>query len=159
MGRPKIYIDKKSLNKVMNNVNRKIANDAQQVIEKKVVPYTKQVMSEHVQKDVYNVYSPKYYVRRANAGGLIDERNIVSNVSRDSFTNLVFFKIELENNTPFNAETSIKDSLAVFINNGVSSSSEPYLQPRPFLEEANVEIKLNAQKIFKSGMALKGYKV
>lgn len=35
-------------------------------------------LQKHIQKDVYDVYTPKVYVRREGNGGLIDSENIIS---------------------------------------------------------------------------------
>jgi hypothetical protein len=55
---------------ILPDINQKV----DEALRRRVAPFVKKVMKEHIQSDVYDVYEPKVYERRKTRGGLIDGR-------------------------------------------------------------------------------------
>lgn len=98
------------------------------------------IVTEHVETDVYDVYAPTIYKRRS-MGGLSDERNIVGTVNNK--------KLTVENETAFAQgyhSENFGKGLATLVNDGDGAGGFYYdyagefNEPRPFWDNAVEEI-------------------
>lgn len=62
--------------KNLDSLFKHIENQVQDTMENEVADAVKDNMAEAVQTDVYNAYTPMYYKRRMQNGGLIDKDNM-----------------------------------------------------------------------------------
>jgi len=135
---------------VIKDIKRKIDN----TLKNEVSQITKEIIQEHIQTDVYNAGSPRVYVRRYYDGGLIDERNLVTDVKDNTLTITDVAKFNPIGTTP----SSSPDELTRQIVEGYGSKKTWYSQPRPFMENANIELENNndVQKAIDDGLARQG---
>lgn len=61
----------KTLNAMLRYINMSAQQIMQEVIDEEVIP----TMLEVIDKEVYDKYTPKYYIRRYERGGLADPTN------------------------------------------------------------------------------------
>ena len=60
----------------LNDLFKKIENDIQDTMRNEVADTVETNMAKAIQTSVYSVYSPEYYNRRMNNGGLSDTHNM-----------------------------------------------------------------------------------
>ncbi|HEY8805730.1 MAG TPA: hypothetical protein VIM42_11625 [Clostridium sp.] len=108
----------------------------------------KQLESQNVKETVYNVYSPKEYIRREDNGGLSD----VGNMEHETFKagNMVILNVENKtmSNPNYNPNGKSPFEITGLVeygdNNGFGEydykSSSDYLDPRPFIEKTKQEL-------------------
>ena len=99
----------------------------------------KDVNRRHVSREVYAVYTPEYYKRRADNGGLTDPDNI-SVVPEESNSGVV---LTISNNTiPIGFDKAGMNSsfLAPVVEYG-TGGEEPWEEPRPFMEATENELR------------------
>lgn len=66
----------KTLNAMMKYINMTAQQIMQEIIDEEIIP----TMLEVIDKEVYDVYKPKYYTRRYERGGLADPTNFDSTI-------------------------------------------------------------------------------
>lgn len=127
-----------------------------------------EIMQDHIAQDVYDVYSPSMYARRANENGLLDNRNINSSIEGNTLI--------VENNTlgaPYYYDSSDKktkksanagEEIAGVIESGRGydvSDWEYDGAPRPFIENTREELKDYEwhKKALKQGLQKQGLEV
>jgi len=127
------------------------------------------VYQDHVQSDVYNVYSPSAYVRRMENGGLIADENIVGNVNNNILEVMDVAPLnKSEGAITYNSQTYltkiIENGLA-YTGNAVylfdqDMSGEPWATPRPFTKNTIDDLKQNKQHVeaLKKGLKKRGIK-
>ena len=135
------------LSQALKQLEKQIKNDVQQAViktlEAEVFELVRDIMSHHIQTDVYDVYSPKIYKRRYTNQGLLDERNIVYDIERGK--ELVVWNIAKMNsrnnrNASFSLEKRKENLLQTIIIDGWSTATKDspvWSQPRPFISNAN----------------------
>lgn len=99
----------------------------------------KDVNRRHVSREVYAVYTPEYYKRRADNGGLTDPDNI-SVVPEESNSGVV---LTISNNTrPIGFDKAGMNSsfLAPVVEYG-TGGEDPWEEPRPFMEATENELR------------------
>lgn len=99
----------------------------------------KDVNRRHVGREVYAVYKPEYYKRRADNGGLTDPDNI-SVVPEESNSGVV---LTISNNTRpigFDKAGMNNSFLAPVVEYG-TGGEEPWEEPRPFMEATENELR------------------
>ena len=99
----------------------------------------KDVNRRHVSREVYAVYTPEFYKRRADDGGLTDPDNI-SVVPEESNSGVV---LTISNNTrPIRFDKAGQNSLflAPVVEYG-TGGEEPWEEPRPFMEATENELR------------------
>ena len=99
----------------------------------------KDVNRRHVSREVYAVYTPEFYKRRADNGGLTDPDNI-SVVPEESNSGVV---LTISNNTrPIGFDKAGMNSsfLAPIVEYG-TGGEEPWEEPRPFMEATENELR------------------
>lgn len=138
--------------KDLKSLNVYLQKQVQEVMEKEVSETVKDVMQEHIQKDVYDKYEPKRYQRLEHNGGLIDRDNIESRPIRNG--------IEVENVTYHDGKY-----IPLVIETGEGYTYEgygyAYEKPRPFIAETKKDLNKNKQHVqtLKKGLKKKGFKV
>ena len=99
----------------------------------------KDVNRRHVSREVYAVYTPEFYKRRADNGGLTDPDNI-SVVPEESNSGVV---LTISNNTrPIGFDKAGMNSsfLAPVVEYG-TDGEDPWEEPRPFMEATENELR------------------
>ena len=99
----------------------------------------KDVNRRHVSREVYAVYTPEFYKRRADNGGLTDPDNI-SVVPEESNSGVV---LTISNNTrPIGFDKAGMNSsfLAPVVEYG-TGGEDPWEEPRPFMEATENELR------------------
>ena len=113
-------------------------------LENEVLETVKKIEINHVDEDVFDVYSPSAYERRSTLG-IDDPDNIVGNITQNGV-------LEVENITEFNPEYESDNTgfgLPLLIEYGQEksgyfydyASSDKFTSPRPFTENTIQEIK------------------
>lgn len=117
-----------------------LKSDIEDTLMDEVLDEVRNIEIEHVEEDVFSVYSPSIYKRRMN-DGLDDPSNIVGEV-RD-------LQLEVDNITEFNNDYGTYNrgiGLAALINDGEGRSGFFYdypgefERPRPFIDNTIEEI-------------------
>ena len=99
----------------------------------------KDVNRKHVSREVYAVYRPIFYKRRADNGGLTDPDNI-SVISKESNSGVV---LTISNNTKpikFDKAGINSNFLAPVVEYGTGGEA-PWETPRPFMEATENELR------------------
>lgn len=136
--------------KIENELRRRI-NVALQTEAVKVI---KETEKKHIQSDVYGSYTPLYYSRRSDSGGLADENNMVVHTGD--------LEVSVSNETPFNnaydygrgfiPPPNYGNELAVLVEQGngggghiynypYESGPGTFLSPRPFIANTREELR------------------
>lgn len=130
---------KKSYNDI-KTLKNDLKKDINAVLADEVFDEVRKCELEHVEEDVFSVYSPKIYQRRA-VGGIDDEQNIVGTVKN--------MKLTVENITEFNDDYGTYNSgrgLSTLINDGEHLKNYFYdyegefTKPRPFIDRTVEEL-------------------
>lgn len=117
-----------------------IKSDIEDTLMDEVLDEVKDIELQHVEADVFSVYSPKAYERR-RSGGIDDPDNIIGTVNN--------MQLEVDNVTRFNEgyfSSNKGVGLAELINDGDNLNGYFYdypgsfNQPRPFIENTIEEI-------------------
>lgn len=117
-----------------------LKSDIEDTLMDEVLDEVRNIEIEHIEQDVFSVYSPSIYKRRMN-DGLDDPSNIVGEV-RD-------LQLEVDNITEFNNDYGTYNrgiGLAALINDGEGRSGFFYdypgefERPRPFIDNTIEEI-------------------
>lgn len=118
-----------------------------ETLKDEVFEEVRDTIQKHVNRDVYDAYSPTQYNRRGSSGGLIDENNIVGEIISDG---MLFTKNIAEANTPFKGHSYSTDDDTMFgrwINDGLvynfNGSTDPWTEARPFIDNAREELAKN----------------
>ena len=130
----------KSLKELRKIVEKAISDS----LENEVFEATRSEEIKSIEIDVFAVYTPKIYERRA-FGGLDDEENIVHDEVKNG-------TIKIENTTEFNQEYKTANEgpeLAVLIEYGHGGkdyyydypSSDEFCDPRPFISNTRKRLK------------------
>lgn len=139
-----------SFEALMNSVKKNIIPDVQ---ENEVLETVKEVYKEHIERDVYNAYTPKKYERRNQNGGLSDENNITGEVVGNT---LEVMNIGEPNKSLFGTEfnSSFQTQFASWIEHGEAGntfngvfSSEPWANPRHFTENTIKDLRQSKKHI------------
>lgn len=160
----------KNLKQLRKHIEKAISNS----LENEVFEDVRETERRHVQTDVFNVYSPKEYIRRESdewfynslgkAGiGVKDERNIVF----DPIKNGV---LKVENVAEFNPVRAIRNhgpGLVTLIEYGHGARGiyydypkyPEYLRPRPFIANTREEIKQTKSHVKAMKLGLRRNKI
>lgn len=136
----------------MRELNAYLQKQVQATLENEVAETVKDVMQDHIQKDVYDVYTPKQHIRDGYNGGLIDRDNIESRSIKDG--------IEVENITKHDGKY-----IPAVIETGegytYSGYGYEYEEPRPFIANSRMDLQKNKQHVqaLKDGLKEKGIRV
>lgn len=130
---------KKSYNDI-KDLKNDLKKDINEVLADEVFSEVKKCELEHIEEDIFSVYSPKTYKRRA-VGGINDEQNIVSSVKNMELTvaNIVEFNDDY-------GSSNHGRGLADLINDGEHLKGYFYdypgefTQPRPFIDRTIAEL-------------------
>lgn len=121
-----------------------LKSDIEDTLLDEVLETVRDIEMEHVQDEVFSVYSPTIYERRLS-GGLDDRENVVGQVKNGVLI--------VQNDTPFNEGYGTENKgigLAVMVNDGGTYKHDydygfrtieaPFCKPRPFLDNTAEEI-------------------
>lgn len=121
-----------------------LKSDIEDTLLDEVLETVRDIEMEHVQDEVFSVYSPTIYERRSS-GGLDDRENVVGQVKNGVLI--------VQNGTPFNEGYGTENKgigLAVMVNDGGTYKHDydygfrtieaPFSKPRPFLDNTAEEI-------------------
>lgn len=147
----KVYSD---IDKLLKDVQ----SDIDDVLMNEVLDTVRDIEMEHVQEDVFSVYSPSIY-RRRSSGGIDDPENVKAEVKNGVMT--------VRNDTPFNDDYATQNhgiGLAYMLNEGGNSEHDydygfrsieaPYSNPRPFIDNTIEELDRTdaVEKALKKGL-------
>lgn len=136
----------------MKDLNAYLQKQVQAALENEVAETVKDVMQDHIQKDVYDAYTPKQHIRDGYDGGLIDRDNIESRSIKDG--------IEVENVTKHDGKY-----IPAVIETGegytYSGYGYGYEEERPFIANSKKDLQDNKQhvKALKDALKKKGIRV
>lgn len=151
----KIYDD-------VEDLLKDVQSDIENVLTNEVLETVRDIEMEHVQDDVFSVYSPSIYERRSSSG-LDDRENVKGEVKNGVLT--------VRNDTPFNTDYGSKNrgiGLAYMIEEGGNSEHDyeygfrsieaPYSRPRPFISNSIEELDRTdaVEKALKKGLKRHG---
>ena len=138
-------------------------------LENEVFEAIRDVVLNRVQNDVYDVYSPKVYVRRRTRQGLLDEKNVVYDLEKNGQSlvvwNIAKFNPHNNPNSTFSTEKRKNNILQKLIIDGwtkVKPDDPAYKQPRPFMANAKKDLarggdhRKSLESAFKEGLARHG---
>lgn len=134
----------KNLNALMTHIEK----DMQKALENEVAETVKENMKAAVDENVYDVFTPEYYNRRMENGGLTDSNNLQANVSGNVLT--VRDVAPLDNGrTDYELDRIIVEGLG----------KQPF--PRDFYGSTAERLEDNGEhiKAMKEGLRKRGYKV
>ena len=94
----------------------------------------KEIMSQSVHQNVYDVYPEHFYPRREDEGGLSDIRNYEAEVYESGDVQI----LEIKNETPFQREVQSAVSLSHVVQTGDKRFGMPF--KRPYMENAQAEV-------------------
>ena len=143
--------------KSLKELNAYLQKQVQATMQKEVAEVVKDVIQDHVQKDVYDKYDPIEYIRFGHDGGLIDRRNIESRPIEDG--------IEVENITTHRNLRNTGDKyIPEVIETGVGYDilgGYDYEKPRPFIANSREDLRKSGDHVqaLKEGLKKKGFKV
>ena len=138
-----------------------LKSDIEDTLMDEVLDEVKNIEIEHVEEDVFSVYSPSIYKRRSN-DGLDDPSNIIGEVHD--------MQLEVDNITEFNDDYGTYNhgrGLADLINDGEGRSGFFYdytgrfERPRPFIDNSIEEIEQtdSVEKALVKGLKRRNYDV
>ena len=138
-----------------------LKNDIEDTLMDEVLDEVKEIELRHIKHDVFSVYSPKIYQRRA-VGGIDDPENIVGTVKD--------MELEVENITEFNDDYGTYNhgtGLAHLINDGERLNGYFYdytgefEQARPFIDNTEEEIERtnSVENALAKGLKKRGYDI
>ena len=121
-----------------------IKSDIEDVLMDEVLDTIRDIEMEHVESDVFSVYTPSIYERR-ESGGLDARENVKAEVKNGVMT--------VRNDTPFNPDYGSQNrgvGLAYMVNEGGNSEHDyeygfrsveaPFANPRPFIDNTIDEL-------------------
>ena len=135
-----------SLQQQLLEIEIKLKKQVNDSLQKEVATHVKGKISNHVQTDVYSAYSnPIEYTRRnLQNGSLGDIEQMKSNLINDGV-------LEIKDNADFNhdfasihggyGDIDLSKSLSFNIEFGYGSMSQPWNEPRDFMNETKKDIK------------------
>ncbi len=131
----------------LNDLFKKIENDIQDTMRNEVADTVKANMAEAIQTSVYSVYSPEYYNRRMNNGGLSDTHNMEVTEIQNG--------VSVHNAAPLDNGRNDYDFDDIIVNRGVLG----YPHGRDFYSETVEELSDNKEhmQVLKDGMKKRGY--
>lgn len=142
-----------------------LKSDIEDTLLDEVLETVRDIETEHVQNDVFSVYSPTIYERRLS-GGLDDRENVVGQVKNGVLI--------VENDTAFNESYGTKNKgigLAVMVNDGGTYKHDydygfrtieaSFSDPRPFLDNTAEEIERtdDVENALAKGLTKRNYDV
>lgn len=132
----------------LKELEKELRKRINNVLDNEVVTVAKENMVEATQTSVYDVYDPKYYVRRLEDGGLLDINNIDVQPVTDG--------IILRNFTPLDNARGDYDLDDIIVH---GYGTQPF--PRDFYGATIENLKDNKEHIIamKKGLERQGFKV
>ena len=112
-----------------------------------VTDTVKDVMTDHIIRDVYDKYDPTVYQRRYNNGGLLDSENIVSTIGNDG--ELLVQNVTMGSETFYipNIKKTFKSANADKFITPVIEYGKGYdvvdIEPRPFMQNTHDDLEQN----------------
>ena len=148
--------------KSLKELRKLIENCIDDSLENEVLETVKKIEINHVDEDVFDVYSPSAYERRSTLG-IDDPDNIVGNITQNGI-------LEVENITEFNPEYETENrglGLVKLIEYGHKTSgyfydypkSANFTDPRPFISNTKKEIKENKNHVIALKSGLEKHKI
>ena len=139
----------------MNDLKKHLQQKINNALVNEVAQVVKSTESKAVKDTVYDAYSPRYYVRRGNHGGLSDESNLRAELLDDGI-------LQVQNLTPPNPEypyPALKSTVA----EGVEYGREYTFfnpGPRPFTKSTVNELDMTGDHIaaLEKGLQRQGIK-
>lgn len=153
--------------KSLSQLQKYIQKDVNDILEKEIAPRMEWLLKEHIQKDVYDVYSPNMYDRRGKNGGLLDPANIKSNVYDgllEIYDDALAFPYYYKRGKRRKSKNA-GQPLSNIIESGVGydiTDWDYYGEPRPFMHNTYddlVEMGEPSHLIKRALQILKGYEV
>ncbi len=157
----RLFLNQKDIYDDVGALLKDLCSDIEDTLADEVLDEVKNIEMEHVRDDVFGVYTPSIYKRRAH-GGIDDPENIVGTVKN--------MELEVDNVTEFNDDYGTYnhgEGLADLINEGEHSGGYFYDYPgeftleRPFLDKTIEEVE-ETDKIdnaLEKGLKNRGYDV
>lgn len=154
MGKKDLYDD-------VSVLLKDLRSDIEDTLADEVLDEVKNIEMKHVRDDVFGVYTPSIYKRRAH-GGIDDPDNIVRTVKN--------MELEVDNVTEFNDDYGTHnhgEGLADLINEGEHSGGHFYdypgefTQARPFLDNTIEEVEETdkVDNALEKGLKRRGYDI
>lgn len=135
----------------LSQLNREINKRINSALREDVSNYVVDKLKEHINKDVYNSYSPKEYIRRESNGGLLDDNNIRTKVVSQTLS--VYEESEIEGPRLKGEKFPNKDGLAKLIEHGAynpwNNTRYKWTKPRTFVSNTQKEINNHYKDIVK----------
>lgn len=110
----------------------------------------REIISQSVHQNVYDVYPEHFYPRREDEGGLSDIRNYKAEVYESGDVQI----LEIKNETPFQAEVQSNISLSHVVQTGDKRFGMPF--KRPYMENAQAEVEQIAKALVLAGLKRQG---
>ncbi len=134
----------KNLDSLLSHINK----DIHDTLEHEVAETVKDHMSETIQQNVYNVYSPMAYQRRGDQGGFIDKRNMEATVNNNTLTVKDIAPLD-NHNTQYELDAIIE----------YGWGNQPF--PRPFYDGTEERLLMTNDHVesLKQWLKNRGYKV
>ena len=119
-------------------------------LDTEVADTVKEVMTDHIVKDVYDKYEPKLYQRRYNDGGLLDPENIIATMGNDG--ELLVQNITLGSDTVYSQDPSgfgyynsrnANEFITPIIESGVGYDAWDEAFPRPYVQNTHDDLEQN----------------
>lgn len=135
----------------LSQLNMELNKRINSVLREDVSDYVVNKLKDHINKDVYNSYSPKEYIRRKSDGGLLDDNNIRTKVVNQTLS--VYEESEIEGPRLGGEKFKNKDGLAKLIEHGAynpwDKNSYKWTKPRTFVTNTQKDINRNYKDIIK----------
>ena len=112
-----------------------------------VADTVKEVMTDHIIRDVYDKYDPAVYQRRYNSGGLLDSENIIATMGNDG--ELLVQNVTVGSDTYYipNIKKTFKSANADKFITPVIEYGRGYdvvdIEPRPFIQNTHDDLEQN----------------
>lgn len=134
--------------KNINDLFKRIEKDIQETLVNEVAEVVKDEMKQAIDDTVYSAYTPEYYKRRGEQGGLLDEDNITVTELENG--------ILLRNTAPLDNGNTNYDLDRIIID---GSGNQPFC--RDYIEELEERLEDNKAHIeaMVQGLKKKGYDV
>lgn len=135
-------------------LNKKIAS----ALEKEVAKVARETMKQKIETEVYNRYEPTEYDRQKENGGLLDDRNIVTELINDNTLYVRNIRTDTENGIVKDVARIVEEGEGYTWDRSKIYQMQPY--PRPFHEETAKELfnKGLAKKALAEGLSRQGVK-
>lgn len=135
----------KSLAELKRELNRRVENALRDTEFRDVL---KETMAEHVWSDVYDVYTPKKYVRREDEGGLADKNKMIFDLEK-SGGNYTLKMMNITEGNPWYEPNDAGFYISRIIETGKGYNFKgAFRKPRPFIANTREDLRTNEQHLW-----------